>query len=619
MRTLAPLCVLVASVLQAQNAPAVHSPEITADRRVTFRLRAPAAKEVTLSGEFQKGSRPMEKGADGVWSVTVGPIEPEIYNYVFTVDGVRIIDPANAQVKTGSTPSTIMSILDVKGDKPAFYDPQPVPHGEVRTHWYESKSLKYTRRLVVYTPPGYDANPRKRYPVLYLFHGANADENAWTRLGRANLILDNLLASGSIRPFVVVMPFGYGIPPGTAAPDRNGPSNTELFGRDLMGDVIPFVDAHYRTMSDRDHRAIAGLSMGGGESLEIGLNHLDLFSYVGGFSAGLRSTDYEKTFGALTADAAAANRQLRLLWIGCGTDDSLFAPNRDFSKFLEAAKIKHTFRQSEGEHTWIVWRRYLKEFAPLLFETASASADRPAPVRIILVGDSTVAPKNGWGPGFSTFLTPEVKLLNQAKNGRSSSSYRGEGSWAAVMNELKTDSDYSATYVLIQFGHNDQPGKPGRSTDLVTEFPVNIRRYVQDVKAEGVIPVLVTPLTRRIFQDGKVQNNLGPWAEAILKIGEEEHVAVLDLNAESVAAVQKMGPVEANTMAMVPPPPEITATAARGTSQPAPKAPPENAGDSAAVFDYTHLGEKGSLYFGRMVADELARAVPELRMYIKLK
>lgn len=349
----------------AQNPPPVHSPEIAADRSVTFRLRAPKATEVTLTGEFMKGSNPLSKNGDGLWSVTVGPIEPEIYYYNFTIDGVKTIDPNNPEVKSGSTPRTISSILEVRGGHPAFYDAQPVPHGEIHTIWYESKALKTIRRLTIYTPPGYDRSGNTRYPALYLFHGANADETAWTRLGHVNLILDNLLAAGKSKPFIVAMPFGYGVPPGSpaAAPGQN----TTLFSRDLLEDVIPFVDAHYRVYGDREHRAIAGLSMGGGESLEIGLNHLDLFSYVGGFSAALRPADFQKTFGALTADPEATNRKLRLMWIGCGADDSLFSAATDFSKFLDAAKIKHIFKQSTGAHTWINWRHYLNEFAPQLF------------------------------------------------------------------------------------------------------------------------------------------------------------------------------------------------------------------------------------------------------------
>ncbi|HWA08743.1 MAG TPA: alpha/beta hydrolase-fold protein [Opitutaceae bacterium] len=341
------------------------SPEISADRRVTFRLSAPKATEVSVSGEFMAGSKALEKGADGVWSVTVGPIDPEIYYYNFTVDGVHTIDPGNPQVKSGSTASTIQSILEVKGDRPAFYDGQPVPHGEIRTDWYESKSLGSLRRLTVYVPPGYDRDTAAKLPVLYLFHGANADETAWTRLGHVNLILDNLLAAGKTKPFLVVMPFGYAAMPGT--PGAQG-QNTALFSRDLIEDVIPYIQSHYRALTDRDHRAIAGLSMGGGQSLSIGLSHLELFSYVGGFSAALNGGDFEKNYAGVIADPAATNRQLHLLWIGCGSADGLFPAAKKFSEFLTAHQVRHTFHESTGAHTWINWRNYLNEVGPLLFQ-----------------------------------------------------------------------------------------------------------------------------------------------------------------------------------------------------------------------------------------------------------
>ena len=353
-----------AALGHTQQAKPLVSPDVLPDGRVTFRLNAPKAEEVVVTGEFLDGPRSFAKDADGVWSVTVGPIAPEIYHYNFTIDGVRTIDPSNPQLKTGSTPSTITSVLEIRHPSPVFYDAQPVPHGEIRTHWYQSKSLGTVRRLTVYTPPGYDKNQSARYPVLYLFHGANADENAWYRLGRANLILDNLLAAGTIKPFIVVMPFGYGVLPGGLQAD-----NTAKFSKDLIDDVIPYIDDSYRTISNRTNRAIVGLSMGGGQALNIGLSNIDLFSYVGGFSAAIgNAASFPKTYANLTANAGQVNSKLKLLWIGCGTEDSLFGASKNFSEWLTAGNIKHTFRETGGAHTWMVWRRYLHEVAPLLFK-----------------------------------------------------------------------------------------------------------------------------------------------------------------------------------------------------------------------------------------------------------
>jgi lysophospholipase L1-like esterase len=236
------------------------------------------------------------------------------------------------------------------------------------------------------------------------------------------------------------------------------------------------------------------------------------------------------------------------------------------------------------------------------------------PVRIILVGDSTVAPVNGWGPGFCDLLTPEATCLNLAKNGRSSGSFRAEGLWDKVIESVRGDVPADKTWVLIQFGHNDQPGKPGRSTDVATEFPANMRSYAEEIKAAGAHPVLITPLTRRSFKGGHVTNDLEAWAAATRKVARDLGVPVLELNAESLVAVQKMGPAEANTLAMAPPPPVVAESAASGNSLPAPKTP---AVEGGAVFDYTHLGPKGSAFFGQMVAGELAREVPALLHYFK--
>jgi lysophospholipase L1-like esterase len=268
---------------------------------------------------------------------------------------------------------------------------------------------------------------------------------------------------------------------------------------------------------------------------------------------------------------------------------------------------------------------WLAVIAGSVAASQSQAAGAPAPIRIILVGDSTVAPHNGWGPGFCALATAEVTCLNLAKNGRSSASYRAEGSWDVVLKELKSAQGYQETYVLIQFGHNDQPGKPGRSTDLATEFPANLRRYVEEVKSAGGKPVLITPLTRRSFTQGKLKNDLTGWADAARQVGLEQSVPVLELNAESAAAVQKMGNLEANTLAMAPPPAEFAASAAAGNSLPAPKPQTEAENVPAArprvpapLFDYTHLGPKGSAFFGAMVARELTGAVPALLAYFRL-
>ena len=365
MRIIVTIVLLASTAVGGAQTPArISSPDVAADRRVTFRLMAPQAHEVTLSGEFMDGSRPLTRDPNGLWSLTIGPIDPEIYHYNFTIDGVRTIDPGNPAVKTGSTLSTLASVLEIRGDRPAFYDGTAVPHGDIRTHWYHSTSLQTMRRATVYTPPGYDRRASDRFPVLYLLHGANADESAWHRLGRVNLILDNLLAIGTIRPFLVVMPFGYGVDPVAGPHGRN----TELFRKDLLEDLIPYIDATYRTRRDRDHRAIVGLSMGGGQALSIGLNHLDRFSHVGGFSSGLgRTEDFPSAYATAVATPAATNQALRLLWVGCGTSDGAFGASKSFSEFLNAHRIAHTFRATEGAHTWMVWRRYLNEIAPLLF------------------------------------------------------------------------------------------------------------------------------------------------------------------------------------------------------------------------------------------------------------
>ena len=368
---------------------ALASPVIDSDRKVTFKVRAPEAKTITLTCDFQDET-PLVKGHDDIWSLTVGPIDPEVYYYNFVVDGVRAIDPGNPKAKIGYYTSTLTSILEVPGNELAFYDVKDVPHGELRTIIYKSKSNNVTRELTVYVPPGYDdaANRDKRYPVLYLLHGNANDQQSWHRYGRANEILDNLLAEGKIKPFLVVMPLGYGrasingdgtgipaasatsVPTGATGAGRNAGSGLDLYEQDVMQDIIPLVDSKYRTIADRRARAIVGFSMGGGQAGRIGLRNLDTFSHVGIMSAGAGTASSEP-IATLAKDVEGANKKLDLLWIGCGRDDSLFPAAKATSDALKSIGINHTFRETEGAHHWRVWRRYLNEVAPQLFKDGS--------------------------------------------------------------------------------------------------------------------------------------------------------------------------------------------------------------------------------------------------------
>lgn len=359
------LCCLAGPVLLAQRPAPIVSPEVHADRRVTFRIRAPKASEVTLTGDWL-GSAPaprFTKDDSGVWSVTLGPFEPSIYVYSYTVDGVAMADPLNPRIKLRA--STSASLLEVKGDPPAFWEPRDNPHGAVEINWEKSKVINgETRAIWIYTPPGYAANSR-RLPVLYLLHGSNDTAAGWTMAGYANFVFDNLLSEKKMTPMIVVMPFGHATPYG-APVAAGGVTNDALFEEYLLKDVIPTVEARYRVAPGRANRAIAGLSMGGGQTLRIGMGHLDLFSSVASFS-GAVPADFETRFAAQLKDPQGVNAKLKTLWIGCGQQDSLFPRSKNLSDLLTKHGIKHTFRATEGVHNFTVWRKYLAEFAPLLF------------------------------------------------------------------------------------------------------------------------------------------------------------------------------------------------------------------------------------------------------------
>ncbi len=355
---------------------ALRSPEVNADRTVTLRFRAPEATSVQLVGEILQGQppRPMVKGEDGVWTITVGPLPPEIWIYNFRVHGVDVVDTSNPAIKPTPPGQTMSSFVQVPGDQPAFYDSRAVPHGEVRMVLYESKAMGVTRWLWIYTPPGYDRSAGK-YPVLYLLHGNGEAQNGWVMNGRANIILDNLIADRKARPMIVVMPQGHALQGANVGPLVRIPGETGMFSdrfpKDLLEEVIPLVERNYRAIPGADNRAIAGLSMGGGQALNIGLNHPGTFGWVLGFSAavGEQMMDTEQAFKTVLADPAAVNRALRLLWVSCGRQDFLYQANRAFVDTLQAKGLKVTYKESEGSHVWSVWRNNLYETAQMLFAT----------------------------------------------------------------------------------------------------------------------------------------------------------------------------------------------------------------------------------------------------------
>lgn len=350
------LLVCASSSLQAQRRQSIVSPEVHSDCLVTFRLRAPNAENVAVN---LQGTHPMAKDNEGLWSATIGPLEPEIYDYDFVVDGLHIVDPSNAWLKVWLR--TSKNLLKVPGDQPMFFEQQNVPHGTVHIHKYSSKSLGVTRGLYVYTPPGYETSRDVKYPVLYLFHGFGDSEDAWTVVGRANLIVDNLLAKNKAKPLIIVMSYGH---TPSAPPVRGSIGRYESFERDLIEDVIGYVQKNYRVHTDQKNRAVAGLSMGGGQSLSVGLGNLDLFGWVGAFSSAVpESENLEK----LLVKPESLNEKLKLLWIGCGKKDFLFERNQKFLARLKADKINHVAHITEGAHEWRLWRIYLSVFVPLLF------------------------------------------------------------------------------------------------------------------------------------------------------------------------------------------------------------------------------------------------------------
>jgi len=359
-------------------------PRVDSAGSVQVRVKAPDAKQVKLN--FWSGPKvDLSKEPDGFWTVTTAPLVPGLHYYTLVIDGAEVSD-TNSQAFFGG--GKYASAVEVPEPGSTYYSPSDVPHGQVREIWYNSKVTGSWRHALVYLPPGYDTSPKERYPVLYLQHGGGEDETGWVRQGHANFILDNLIAGGAAKPMILVMAYGYAHHAGQPVPDLAGKpfgspeamramqEMASAFEDDMTQALIPYVDSAFRTRADRDHRAMAGLSMGGMQTFQVTLDHLDLFSYIGGFSgAGSmvladRKLDPRTDYNGVFAEPAAFAKKVHLLWVGVGTQE----PERMRSGLqrlhtaLDDAHIKHIFYESPGtDHEWQTWRRDLKDFVPRLF------------------------------------------------------------------------------------------------------------------------------------------------------------------------------------------------------------------------------------------------------------
>ena len=370
----------ISNVLDAQY------PRVDSNSRVQIRFKAPDATKVRVN--FWSGPKAdMQNEADGYWIFTTPPMAPGLHYYTVIVDGAEVSDPGSTAYFGGSKWASAVEVPEAGA---TYYLPQDVPHGQVREVWYHSSVTGTWRPAFVYTPPGYDSHPNDRYPVLYLQHGGGEDETGWTRQGRANFILDNLIASGKAKPMIIVMANGYARRAGQPVPNLAGKGfgSPEMrkamedmmaaFEDDMAEVLIPFIDSTYRTLKDRDHRAMAGLSMGGMQTFHVTFDHLELFSYIGGFSGALNpfggqggNFDTKTAYNGALANPAAFAKRVHLLWIGVGTEEppQMKAGIEKLNTSLEEAKIQHVFYESPGtNHEWQTWRRDLNDFAPRLFQ-----------------------------------------------------------------------------------------------------------------------------------------------------------------------------------------------------------------------------------------------------------
>ena len=356
------LSLLLTSLGLAQ--PAHRSPEVAPDGRVTFRVLAPQAQAVAVKGLRGLPPQPMTKDAGGLWSVTVGPLAPDLYSYTLDVDGATFTDPMNRRLKEWITQE---SLVEVPGPVPLLISQQAVPHGTVHRHLVPSSVRGGDVAFHVYTPPGFD--PKVSYPVVYLLHGFGDEENAWLVAGRANFIADNLIAQKKIGPAIIVMTNGHPVPrPDPAARSADyGQDNHNAMEQELLTIVLPFVEANYPVRREADGRAIVGLSMGGAHALGIGLNHLDKFGWIGGFSSGITTDGLDARFAPLLSTMEKKTPRPKLVWIACGKDDFLLERNETFIAWLDQKQVPHEWHLTAGGHEWPVWRDYLTQFLQRIF------------------------------------------------------------------------------------------------------------------------------------------------------------------------------------------------------------------------------------------------------------
>lgn len=352
---------------QPMRDPVVNSPEVHSDNMVTFRYLAPEARKVMVDAQFEKKPVSMMKDSSGIWSVTVGPVKPDMYPYHFIVDGVHVADPRNSSIFPNEGFQN--SIVEITGETPLVHTIQNVPHGALSCRYYHSPELG-TRPVIIYTPPGYEKNPDKKYPVLYLLHGTTDTEETWSKVGRANIILDNLIHQGRAVPMIIVMPYGRAWPVISkhSGSLRNW-ENLQEFQKDFMNNLLPFVEENYRVKADNNNRAVAGFSGGGGTSLYLGLNHPDLFRWVCGFAPGMRVEEIERNNAVAFEDPALTNERLQLFWIGVGEDDGLYRFIREYFKVLDEKEIHYEKFISGGGHTWMNCKLYLSIIAQKLFKS----------------------------------------------------------------------------------------------------------------------------------------------------------------------------------------------------------------------------------------------------------